>query len=596
MNRWLIVNVLSRSFQLLNRKYQKKSLLIILGIILNAVLDVFGLATILPVITVALEPELVHSNVYLSQVYTFLGYTDVDTFLLSLLGLLVFIFALKVVMGLLIMYQQARYSFDIAHFLSRRQYRYYFDMGYEYVQNIDTGNYLNNVRNIPMFFAIGVAIPLMSFLSELVVVGIILILLGLYDVQLILMLCLLLGGSMALIFRLTQSRMHQIGEQKKIYIPKSISSLNETVQSYVEISIFNKVSVFLQRYLHLQGKEHTMRMWEAFFKMVPSKSNEFIVILGIAFIFLYGMFFSGNRTDMLIMLSLFAAAAYRLMPSLNRMLAAVMNIKTHAYTLDILEPLVAYQESSEEEIPRLAFSRDIKFSGIGFAYGDADIPVLKGLSFRIKKGEQVGFIGESGSGKTTLLRIILRLLHESEGEMCVDDVILNKENERSWQMNIGYVQQDVTLLEGTLLDNVAFGAEEGEIDLDKVNQVLKKARLANFVSKLPKGIYTDIGEFGSKLSGGQRQRIAIARALYKEAEVFVFDEATSALDPQTEMEITDSINELARDNKTIFIVAHRITTLQGCDRIYELENGFIAAEYQYAELLKAKLGLVKDPT
>ena len=596
MKRWLIVAVVSRSFQLLSRKDRRKSLVIIVGIILNAILDVFGLATILPVMTVALEPELVQTNRYLNRAFTSLGYTDVDAFLLLLIGILVVIFALKVVVGLLIMYQQAKYSFDIAHSLSRRQYRYYFDMGYEYVRNIDTGNYLTNVRNIPMFYAIGVAIPLMNFFSEVVVVGLILIALGMYNVQLILTLSVLLGGSVALIYRLSQGRIHLIGEQKKILVPKAISGLNETVQSYVEISIFNKVSIFLKNYLNVQGKEHNMRMWESFFKMVPSKANEFIVILGIVVIFLYGIFFADNRAEMLIMLSLFAAAAYRLMPSLNRMLAAIMNIKTHAYTLDILESLVGYQESSDEQVVRMPFNRDITFSDLSFAYEDADTPVLLDLSLEVKKGEQVGFIGESGSGKTTLLRIILRLLHETEGELKVDGVPVDKENERSWQMNIGYVQQDVTLLEGTLLDNVAFGAEEDEIDLEKVMRVIEKARLANFVSKLPQGIYTGIGEFGSKLSGGQRQRIAIARALYKEAEVFVFDEATSALDSQTEMEITESINELARDNKTIFIVAHRITTLQGCDRIYELESGKIAGEYQYAELLKSKLGLVKDPT
>jgi ATP-binding cassette, subfamily B, bacterial PglK len=209
----------------------------------------------------------------------------------------------------------------------------------------------------------------------------------------------------------------------------------------------------------------------------------------------------------------------------------------------------------------------------------------KDISFKIKVGETIGVIGSSGSGKTTFLNVFLRLLKESSGNIKVDGNIINETTNALFQKSIGYVQQAVYIKNGTLKENIAFGEMESEIDIQKLKRVLKDAMLEEFVINHPGGYDMLLGENGVMLSGGQRQRIGIARALYKDAEILLFDEATSALDPETEKAIVATIYNLTKLNKTIVIVAHRVTTLEMCDRIYDLKAGEIAGIYNYKEVL-----------
>jgi ABC-type multidrug transport system fused ATPase/permease subunit len=201
----------------------------------------------------------------------------------------------------------------------------------------------------------------------------------------------------------------------------------------------------------------------------------------------------------------------------------------------------------------------------------------------IKKGERIGFVGVSGSGKTTLMNLLLRLYSEDSGEIRVDGQALTDAHTRDWRKLIGYVKQDIFLLDGSIRENIILA--DPEPDEDRLRLAVKQASLDSFVNALPSGLETLVGERGSNLSGGQRQRIGIARSLYRNAEVLVFDEATSALDNQTENEVTEAIDALSETHKTIFIIAHRITTLRSCDRIYELKNGRISGVYTYKELI-----------
>jgi ABC-type multidrug transport system fused ATPase/permease subunit len=211
------------------------------------------------------------------------------------------------------------------------------------------------------------------------------------------------------------------------------------------------------------------------------------------------------------------------------------------------------------------------------------------VSFTVNKGETVGFIGKTGSGKTTLMNILLRFLTERSGQVVVDSRPLGPEDTAAWRRLIGYVKQNPFLLDGAIADNIAFGEDRVEMNRDKLQSAIQQAGLAEFVSGLPDGMETQIGEHGAKLSGGQRQRLAIARALYRNSQILVFDEATSELDSQTEKEITNAIERLADRDKTIFIIAHRLTTLRNCDKIYELKDGEIAGVYQYPDLLAKTL-------
>jgi ABC-type multidrug transport system fused ATPase/permease subunit len=242
------------------------------------------------------------------------------------------------------------------------------------------------------------------------------------------------------------------------------------------------------------------------------------------------------------------------------------------------------QKKSDKEI---SFSKEIIFKDILFRFPDSEQPVLNHLSFSIQKGEKIGFVGTSGSGKTTLMNILLRFYIENSGDVLVDGVKLVRDNMSSWRKKIGYVKQDIFMIDGTIKENIAFG--EDEADEARLMKVIQQASLEKFVKSLPDGVNTLIGEFGSRLSGGQKQRIGIARSLYRDAEILIFDEATSALDNATEQEVTESIDRLSDTNKTIFIIAHRITTLKNCDKIFELKNGEIAGMHKYHELVEKVL-------
>jgi len=286
------------------------------------------------------------------------------------------------------------------------------------------------------------------------------------------------------------------------------------------------------------------------------------------------------------MVGAFAAAAYRLMPSLNRIMNAIMQVTKNQVAIENLNEyneLYVKQSVMNRNVP-IPFEKEITFENISFTFPKSKYPVLKSISFTVKKGEKVGFVGSSGSGKTTLMNILLRFFDEDNGRILIDGQPLKEDNLEYWRSMIGYVKQDIFMIDSNIMENVAFG--EDKVDKHQLDLAVKQASLEDFVKTLPKGYDTEVGERGSRLSGGQRQRIGIARSLYRNAQILVFDEATSALDTQTEREVSEAIDSLSDTNKTIFIIAHRITTLKNCDRIYELKNGEISGVYTYNELVE----------
>jgi ABC-type multidrug transport system fused ATPase/permease subunit len=328
---------------------------------------------------------------------------------------------------------------------------------------------------------------------------------------------------------------------------------------------------------------------------IPTRLTELIAILGILLVFSYTLLFAEARSDLFTLLGVFAIAAYRVLPSTNRILMAVVSIKTHLYTLDLVESRQIWPDYlPAAPSHRLPFEQGIRFEGVSYRFPDSVTPVLDQVTLEVKKGEAVGIIGESGSGKTTLMRILLRLYHETGGTVYVDQTPLRDDNREAWLAHIGYVQQHIFIQDGTVRENIAFGVSPEAISDEAVWQAVQLAGLQAFVTALPQGLDTPLGEFGNRLSGGQRQRVAIARALYRQADILVFDEATSALDAETEQMITASIRELAAAGKTLFIIAHRLTTLEGCSRIHELAQGVIVKTYDYDTLLREKLGLVRE--
>jgi HlyD family secretion protein len=303
-------------------------------------------------------------------------------------------------------------------------------------------------------------------------------------------------------------------------------------------------------------------------------------------------FYQGNLGAILPVVSVYALAGFKLLPAFQQIYVSVAQIKGNLPAFEAIKDDLKQSKTASGETIRdiearndLPFNKCIELIDVDFTYPGKETHALKGLDLSIPANSVVGIVGSSGSGKSTAIDIILGLIAPDRGSLHVDDQTVSGENIRSWQNRIGFVAQSIFLSEGTVAENVAFGIPREEIDREQVRRALQMAHLLEMIDDLPNGIDSKVGERGIQLSGGQRQRVGIARALYHEADVLIFDEATSALDGITEKMIMDAIHDF-RGKKTIIMIAHRLKTVQDCDRIHMMENGRIVDSGSYQQLLE----------
>ncbi len=581
-------NALRNIRDLLDYDQKKRGAIMLLLLVVNAVFDVLGLVAIFPLMDAALDQSQIQEKPYLKFLYNMIGIDDVVLFLFVLSIIVFLIFLAKNAASLFILYIQSRYSFNVSLRLSLKQFQKYYKNGYLYIQGNDVGRRLYDIYQLPYQFAGSYMVQVFIFTTELLVLLIIFVIVGFYAPKAFIVLLFVIIPVFVLIYTFSKRSVTRIGVERNELFPKVSSIISESMTAYADVKLANKEANIMHRYKSMQ---HRLNMIDALnvglFNKIPTKSNDVVFALGIMLVFFAAVLFQNSSSEILSILSVFALAGYRFLPSVNKMMGATLNMKNLSFLKEELESIKNQKLIEFKKIERLNFSDHIEFSKVSYHYPESKSTVLENFSLQIKKGETVGIIGGSGSGKTTLLNILLRLLTETSGEIRVDGKILKNELNASFQKNIGFVQQQVFIKNGTLSENVAFG--EDEPDGIAVNNAVENAMLKTFVDDHPQGMNMILGENGVKLSGGQRQRVGIARALYKKSDILVFDEATSALDMETENAIKETITMLTKLDKTIFIVAHRITTLDSCDRIIELEKGTIKREITYQELFDDKI-------
>lgn len=557
-------------------------------ILVQGMLDVFGLGLILPIIKIASDPMVIVENkFYMGDVYHWFGFATINAFLLFVL-LSVFIFyILKSIFGLFVSWVLARYATEVAIYITKNQYDKYYAISYLDFTNVKSSVITNHVFNNPASYMAWVINPLIMIFSEGVIVFIIVISIMLYSFTLFLCILASVGPATWLIYYSLKNKSGMYGRELDKMVPKVYGSLNNSVNGYIDVKLAGKERDFRQNYMEYISKYHDVTQKAGFISLVPMRAYEIVAMLGIVVIFVYILFISAKGTSSAVVLvAAFAAAAYRLLPSMNRIVGNLMYVKrsqSSVANLNFYKDAIPGRKPVVEETG-IVFNSSIEFKNINYRFPGEEKHVLRNINLKVKKGEKVGFVGTSGSGKTTLMNTLLRFIEEESGEILVDDVKLNENNLNSWRKLIGYVKQDIFILDGSIKENIAFG--DTEVNERRLLRAITQASLSDLVKSLPEGVNSIVGEKGSRLSGGQRQRIGIARALYRDAEILVFDEATSALDNETEAEVTESIDKLSDTNKTIFVIAHRITTLKNCNRIYELKNGTIDSIHSYEELLE----------
>lgn len=579
----LYVNAIRNIRELLTLEEKKRGAFMIMLLLFNALSDVFGLLGILPVFAVATDFSIVSENAYLAAFYSMVGSPSEFQFLLILSFLLLIIFIIKNGISLYIQYIQSLYAFDISLSLSKKQFQYNYKQGYAFIRNEDSGSLIYKISGIPLQFAKFYIMPTFNLTTELVVLFFIFIGLFIYNPMLLILVILAMMPGFSLIYYLTKRRVKEAGDRRDKLYPLSVLRILEGMNGFTDVKLSNKEQIALDDYGDIRAEINKIdALVEGLYNKVHQRSNEVILALGIIGIFAFGALFPDSRTNIIFIMGAFGAAALRVMPSFNRIITSMLSLKNFSFTVDRMSPLKNQYIAEYPIHPKMDFEDKMEIKNLSFSYPNTNAPTLRGVNISVKKGEMVGIIGASGSGKTTLLNLVLQFLESGDGQIKIDNQILNKDNSGSFQKILGYVKQDVFIKDAPMMENIAF--DRHNIDKKRVLRVIEESHLSDFLAELPDGLNTMLGENGANLSGGQKQRIGIARALYQDAEILLFDEITSALDAETEQAITESISNLAKLNKTVIIVAHRISTLRYCDRIYELKDGEIIREVSYAEL------------
>ena len=359
----------------------------------------------------------------------------------------------------------------------------------------------------------------------------------------------------------------------------------QILQSYKDILIFGKSDHFISIYMEQSAIRAQVAVKAAVSQVIPRVSLEIVFISFFTGLVLSFLWLGNDIASLTAVLSTYLYAGFRLLPGLNRMVIQVNNIKMSEASIDrvVTELSSNYHKGVYLSNSDLSFNNEIVVSGVSFSYPESDKITLKDVDFKIQKGEFIGIIGETGSGKSTLLHLLLGLLLPSYGEILIDGKY--PANSIEWHSKIGYAAQNFHLIDGSVAGNIAFGVPVKEYDYELIDKVIKDAKLDRFISSLPDGINTEIGEKGALISGGERQRIALARALYQQPEVLMLDEATSALDLETEKLIMNAIVELKKSDLTIIAVTHRLDTLKMADRVLVVDNGCIVKEIKGADIL-----------
>ena len=575
------MKIFKKLFFLLTPKEKKRIWILLLMITIVAFLDMVGVASILPFIAVLSNPELIETNIMLKSFYEILFKFGVDTYqeFIFLLGIIVFsLLVISLSLKSVTIYIQVKFVQMLEYSIGKRLLAIYLDQPYSWFLNYHSSDGEKTILSEVQQLINDGMFSLVELIAKGMVVIALVFLLIFANPKLTLLICFILISSYIFIYFILRKYLKHIGEERlknnelrfKI-ISEAFGAIKEIKVRGTEESYINSFSNSAKIYAHTQALSKAISLLPRFFL-------EAIAFGGALLLMLYIMSQSGSFNDTLPILSLYIFAGYRLMPALQQMYASFSNITYVGPSIDkVFNDLVNLKLlKKDEDIKPILLNNELTLHNVNFTYPNSSKLSLKDININIPAQAKVGFIGKTGCGKTTLIDIVLGILRPQKGSIIVDKKIISNSNLRSWQKSIGYVPQNIYLSDDTIAANIAFGLKE--INLKLIEKVSKIANLDTFVKKdLPNQYNTIIGERGIRLSGGQRQRIGIARALYHNPQILILDEATSALDNQTEIAVTEALNNLSK-TMTIIIIAHRLSTLKNCDKIYLLDEGQIISE------------------
>lgn len=559
-------------------------------LIMVALAEIVGISAVLMLLNVLSEPQMLQTNDRLAAIYDWFGFADTFSFQVWLsFGVLVVVMA-----GLAVKafgtYALIRFSTMRGYTVSSRLLSAYLSQPYPWFLDRNSAELGKNVLNEVDGLVARVIQPCLRLVANAFLVLAILGFLMVVDPLVTVFSALVLGLGYGLIYMRFRWRLHRLGEEMMNAFEERFVVAQEATGGIKDVKVMGLEATYVRSYSAAAQKAAQSGATMGVMAELPRfllEAITFGTLLGLILLLLFRN--EGNITAIVPTLGVIAFSTMRLLPSLQQIYHSLVAIRGATPVLDtIVHDIAATPARAIREAPAskpMALEKSLELSGVSFSYAAADRPTLRGVDLSIRARTTVGIVGGTGAGKTTLVDLILGLLTPDEGTISVDGTPITDETRRAWQMTLGYVPQSIFLTDDTIASNIAFGVPKDQIDMAGVERAARAAALHDFVlSDLPQGYQTLVGERGVRLSGGQRQRIGIARALYRDPTLLIMDEATSALDNITERVVMEAVQNI-RSDKTVILIAHRLSTVKSCDTIFLMERGRLLAQGSYDELL-----------
>ena len=585
--------------QLLLGDGSRKLPLIVSFFLLSSLIDLAGISLIVPYVALIVDPDgFIQGDLYKYLTYFRLP-VDTNQMLISISFGLLGVFVFKAGVAIFINKIILSFSYKQGVKLSSHLMRSYQNLPYEEYLRRNSSEYVFLIQALAGQFS-SILQSLLRLTSEVIVGSAIIILLAWTNGPALALLAIILGGGMYFYDHFFRRNIQKYGVLSNQYSTRMIQGIHEGIEGLKEIRILGH-----QEYFHSFVKENAkkaaeVRVKSSVISMAPRYLLEMLLIIFIVSLVLASFIFNYKVDLLLPTLSMFGIASIRLLPSATQIIAGITHVRFSRNAINLLYKDLKYIDKVAQDTPIKSIIQtqeefnNLTLKNLDFSYENSNRLALNNISLKICAGESIGLIGASGSGKTTLVDMILGLLKHQDNELFYNNRPLNKYLSK-WHSQVAYLPQQVFLIDASLKCNVALGLGEKSIDMDKLDDALRKAQLSELVSELPHGVDTMLGERGVRISGGQRQRVALARAFYHGRSVLIMDEATSALDTETESEIVNEIERLKGDI-TMIVIAHRLTTVQHCDRIYRLEKGVIVEEGNFQKVAQSSKQSVEVDT
>ena len=567
----LIPLEVKRLYKLLPHTYRLRLWGVCISVFLMAILDLLGTGVLLPVLLLVLNEKMVLENRYMSLLYNWMDLGSPRSFIFFICMFVLLFSIVRVCLSTWLLYKQNQRLFSISSYLSIRLYCCYYSKGYLFIKQNNSHKLINQVNGIAANLIQGYFVPFSQLACEIFVMLSILIGLISFNAYVFLLIILTFVPITLTYYRCSRTRIKEYGKRLYLLAPQKGKLLQQTFIGFTDMEMSNTFPQSLERFTGLLKEQNSLSVRNFLLNSSLQKVLEIAIVSSVVVLIVATQLFELPALGLIV--GVFAIAVYRVLPGIVKSTGYIFQMRGNSFAFDILSALESEQLAVEAvgQHP-VEFKESLSIRHLCFSY-DKEKQIFNNYSLDIHKGDFVGFRGESGCGKSTLFHLILGFLKPDSGGIYIDGIKLSSGKLASWRNKIGYVSQQLFMIEGTLLDNIVMGIDKYP-DMERIKHVLRLASLDRFVATLPKGVFTLVGEGGSLLSGGQRQRLGIARALYKKAEILMFDEATSSLDETTEHLINDSIIRLSEEcpGLTLLVISHRPQSLAVCRRIVDICN------------------------